>query len=100
MFSHHVLFYLKEKDNAAHLAELKAGLQGLVNISSIEKSYIGVPAGTSRDVVDASYSASWLLFFADAAAHDSYQVDPVHLAFISKCAHLWEKVIVFDDHIG
>jgi hypothetical protein len=56
-----------------------------------------VPADTEgRDVVDSSYSASELMFFDDAAGHQNYQNHPLHKEFIETCAHLWEKVIVYD----
>jgi hypothetical protein len=47
-------------------------------------------------VVDSSYSASELMFFDDVAGHQNYQNHPIHKEFIKTCAHLWEKVIVYD----
>jgi hypothetical protein len=56
-----------------------------------------MPADTeARDVVDCSYSASELMLFDDAAGHQNYQSHPIHKQFIASCAHLWEKVIVYD----
>jgi hypothetical protein len=27
---------------------------------------------------------------------DSYQVDPIHQAFVAENSHLWNKVVVYD----
>ena len=47
-------------------------------------------------MVDDSYSVSWLVFFADKAAQDRYQIDPIHLKFVEDCSPLWERVVVYD----
>jgi hypothetical protein len=96
VFIHHVYFWLKEPENKQHFYELVAGLQKLSSVSTIQSFHIGKPAGTERSVIDTSYSVSWLLTFATAANQDSYQVDPIHLNFVKECAHLWEKVVVYD----
>ena len=59
--------------------------------------HIGVPAITEpRDVVDSSWAVSELMSFDSAADEATYQVHPVHQAFIAACEHLWEKVVVYD----
>ena len=94
---HHVFFWLKNRDSKEDLNKLLAGLKTLEKIESIRKMHIGVPASTEkRDVVDNSYSASELMFFDDLAGQEAYQVHPIHKKFIEQCAHLWEKVIVYD----
>src|SRR5687767_9518488 len=94
---HHVFFWLKNRDSKEDLAKLVAGLQSLKKIETIRKLHVGVPASTEkRDVVDNSYSASELMFFDDLAGQEAYQVHPIHKKFIEQCAHLWEKVIVYD----
>ena len=57
---------------------------------------IGVPAGTSRDVIETTYAASWLAIFGSHEAQDDYQVDPIHVRFVDTYGHLWERVIVYD----
>jgi hypothetical protein len=96
VFLHHVYFWLKAPGSADDRARLVAGLQKLAAAPDISWSHIGVAAPSDRDVVDDSYSVSWLVFFADKAAQDRYQVDPIHLAFVEECASLWERVIVYD----
>jgi Stress responsive A/B Barrel Domain len=95
-FVHHVYFWLKNPGSTEDRAALTAGLQGLTTIGTIKESHIGRPAGTSRDVIDASYALSWLALFATAEDQDSYQTDPIHLQFVKECAHLWSKVVVYD----
>ena len=96
MFVHNVFFWLKEKDNEEAQKALLAGIKTLEGIESIESVYIGTPAATRRPVIDSSYSFAEILVFADEAAHDVYQVDPLHLKFVEDCAHLWEKVVIYD----
>jgi len=94
---HHVFFWLKNPSSPEDLRKLIAGLQTLAAIETVRKIYIGKPAPTEqRDVVDASYSASELLFFDDAGGELIYQEHPVHQAFIRDCSHLWNKVVVYD----
>jgi hypothetical protein len=94
---HHVFFWLKEPKNEAHKNQLLAALNELLKIKTIKMSHIGRPAGTeSRDVVDHSYSVSYMVMFDDQAGQDAYQVDPIHLKFVKENAHLWNKVVVYD----
>jgi Stress responsive A/B Barrel Domain len=95
-FVHHVYFWLKNPGSTEDRAALAAGLQGLTAIGTIKASHIGRPADTSRNVIDTTYTLSWLALFATAADQDSYQTDPVHLQFVQECAHLWSKVQVYD----
>jgi hypothetical protein len=94
---HHVFFWLKEPKNEAHKKQLVKALNDLLKIESIKLSHIGYPAGTeSRDVVDHSYSISYLTIFDDQEGQDAYQVHPLHVKFVEENAHLWSKVIVYD----
>ncbi|MGC4103186.1 Dabb family protein [Ferruginibacter sp.] len=95
-FIHHVFFWLKEPANETHKKQLAEGLQKLSAVATIKTYHIGQPAATSREVIDSSYSLSWLLTFETAADQDSYQVDPIHLDFVKTCSHLWQKVVVYD----
>ncbi|WP_346859390.1 Dabb family protein [uncultured Draconibacterium sp.] len=94
---HHVYFWLKEPKNEAHKNQLVKGANELLKIKSIKMSHIGFPAGTeNRDVVDHSYSVSYMVMFDSQADQDAYQVDPIHLKFVEENQHLWNKVIVYD----
>lgn len=94
---HHVFFWLKEPKNEAHKKQLVKALTDLLKVETIKMSHIGFPAGTeSRDVVDHSYSVSYMVLFNDQAGQDTYQVHPLHVKFVEENSHLWEKVVVYD----
>jgi hypothetical protein len=94
---HHVFFWLKEPKNDAHKKQLLAALNELLKVKTIKMSHIGKPAGTeSRDVVDHSYSVSYMVIFDNQVDQDAYQVDPIHTKFVEENSHLWSKVIVYD----
>jgi Stress responsive A/B Barrel Domain len=95
-FIHHVFFWLKNPGSTVDKQQLIAGLQKLSVAASIQSFHIGTAAATNRDVIDTTYSVSWLLIFADAAAQETYQQDPIHLQFVKECAPLWQKVVVYD----
>ena len=58
--------------------------------------FIGTPAGTDRPIIDASYSYALIVSFADEAAHDAYQVHPVHERFRERCGGAWKKIVIYD----
>jgi hypothetical protein len=94
---HHVFFWLKEPKNEAHKKQLVKALNDLLKVETIRISHIGFPAGTeSRDVVDHSYSVSYMVVFDNQAGQDAYQVHPIHLKFVEENSHLWNKVVVYD----
>jgi Stress responsive A/B Barrel Domain len=95
-FIHHVYFWLHNPNSEEDKKALIEGLKKLSKTGTINSFHIGVPAATRRDVIDSSYSISWLLFFDKAADQESYQTDPVHLEFVKNCKHLWSKVVVYD----
>jgi hypothetical protein len=96
VFVHHVYFWLQNEGNAEDLQQLVEGLEKLSAVTTIRQFHIGKPAATSREVIDGSYSVSWLLFFDTKADQDSYQTDPIHLQFVKECSSLWKKVVVYD----
>ena len=96
LFIHHVYFWLKNAQSKEDLEKLVQGLEKLSKVKTIQMFHIGKPADTNRDVIDRSYSVSWMLLFKNKADQDSYQVDPIHLKFVEECASLWTKVVVYD----
>jgi hypothetical protein len=96
LFIHHVYFWLARPGNKVDHYELLEGLKNLSEAPIIKSFHIGMPAGTYRDVIDTSYDFSWLLIFDSREDQDAYQVDPIHLEFVEKCKHLWQKVVVYD----
>jgi len=95
-FIHHVYFWLEHPDNKEDHATLLQGLKNLSRVPTIQQFHIGEPAGTNRDVIDTSYSFSWLAIFNNLEEEEIYQHHPIHLQFIEDCKHLWKKVLVFD----
>ena len=94
---HHVFFWLKNPTSVEDRDQLVAGLKTLAGIPLIKELYVGVLANTEkRDVVDASWQVSELMFFDDLAGQANYQQHPLHVAFVKNCSHLWEKVVVYD----
>lgn len=93
-FVHHVHFWLKDKNDTAKMIE---GLNTLRPVTHIRDIHIGIPAGTTRDVVDRSYDVSLLLLFNNRAEQDAYQDDPIHLLFVENYAKpLCARVVVQD----
>lgn len=95
-FIHHVYFWLKHPDSAEDKRALLDGLRKLSAVKTIRMCHIGVPADTNREVIDRSYSVSWMVVFDNGEDQASYQVDPIHLSFVEECSALWQKVTVFD----
>lgn len=94
---HHVFFWLKHPASTEDRDLLVAGLRTLAGIPLIKELYVGILADTEkRDVVDASWQVSELMFFNDLHAQASYQQHPIHLEFVNNYSHLWEKVVVYD----
>ena len=94
---HQVFFWLKNPDSAADRDALIAGLRTLRKVPVLRRLEIGIPASTAqRGVVDGSFSVSALMAFDSVADEKVYQDHPIHRAFVSKCEHLWGKVLVYD----
>ena len=95
-FIHHVYFWMYHPDNREEQNALLTGLQKLSTVPVIQAFHIGIAATTNRDVIETSYSFSWLAVFNSLEDQDMYQTHPIHLEFIKDCSHLWNKVIVYD----
>ena len=96
MFTHCVFFWLKEETTREDRVKFEEGLRSLTAIPSAFHAAFGVPATTDRPVVERSYSYGLMVRFEDLAAHDAYQVGPVHKEFLKNCAVLWSRVQVYD----
>lgn len=97
MLIHSVFFWLKPELTEAQRAEFRAGLESLRAVKSVDALHIGTPAPiVPRPVVDGSYTFGVTVMFKDLAAHDAYQIDPVHKAFVEKFKPFWVKVQIYD----
>ena len=96
MFVHTVFFWLREDLSAGDRAAFERGLDKLLSIETIDRSYRGTPADTDRPVIDRTYSWAIVVVFRDKLAHDAYQAHPLHDAFRDECAKFWTKVRIYD----
>lgn len=97
MLVHSVFFWLKSGLDAAAIAAFEDGLHALKGISAAEAVYVGTPAATpDRPVIDSSYDYALTVVLKDLSAHDAYQVDALHKAFIENFASFWDRVLIYD----
>ena len=96
IFVHHVFFWLKDPKSAEAREQFKNGLSELIKVPQIQSSHIGTPVESPREVVDDSFTYSYMAFFKSIEDQTIYQTHPIHLKFIEDCQHLWEKVVVYD----
>ena len=95
-FVHHVFFWLKNPDSSEDRDAFEKGIEGLLKVPMIKASHVGKPVLSDRDVVDDSFTYSYMVMFDSSDDQNIYQTHPIHLKFIEDCSHLWEKVIVYD----
>lgn len=95
-FVHQVYVWLKNPDSEKDIQALVEGMRKLAAVKTIRQYHIGLPVKSQRDVVDSSYTVSWLVLFENKEDQDVYQVDPIHLNFVKECSPLWNKVVVHD----
>ncbi len=96
MLVHAVYFSLRADLPDADRARFAAWLPRLCTLASVHSGYSGIPADTDRPVIDRAYTHALVLLFADAAAEQAYQVDPVHDQFRAECHTFWDRVRIFD----
>ena len=94
---HMALFWLKNPHSREDLATLAEGVETLRAIPQVRTLHIGKPAATeARDVVDHSWSLAESMTFDSVADQAAYQPHPLHQAFVERCGHLWDRVVVYD----
>lgn len=96
MFVHTVYFWLKDELTAEEKQAFRQGLESMQDIKEATGVYIGTPAETDRPVIDRSYDFGLTVLLPDLAAHDAYQVHPLHKAFLENFASCWERVVIYD----
>ena len=98
MLVHSVYFWLKPELTAAQRAEFLRGVETLTAITpQVVQGHVGTPAAVPETpVVDRSFAVGLTAIFRDVAAHNAYQTDPVHLAFLGKFKSYWTRVQVYD----
>lgn len=94
---HHVFFWLNEPENEQQRKQFEKGIQELLTVKTIRMSHFGRPASTEkREVVDNTFTYSYMVMFDSVEDQNSYQKDPIHLKFVEENSHLWKKVVVYD----
>lgn len=96
MLVHSVFFWLKADLTDTQRAAFRVGVDSLAGIGCAEAVYVGTPATTDRPVIDRSYDIGLTVLLKDMAAHDAYQVDPVHRKFVDEFGSWWERVVIYD----
>ena len=96
MITHHVLFWLKADITAEEKNAFQKSLSTLEKIEIVKFFHLGTPAPIERAVVDTTYTFSLLIAFDDLAAHDVYQVHPLHKAFLEEFRVFFERVVIYD----
>ena len=97
MLIHTVFFWLKPGLTAAQRAEFRRGVESLAAIKHAEQVYVGAPAATpARPVVDKTFAVALTVICRGVAAHEAYQVDPIHLAFVARFNSYWTRVQIYD----
>lgn len=96
MIAHHVLFWLKSDITAEQKIAFQQSLSTLEKIEVVKFFHLGTPAPIERAVVDTTYTFSLFLAFEDLAAHDVYQVHPLHKAFLDEFRVFFERVVIYD----
>lgn len=97
MLVHSVYFWLQPELTPAQRAAFHCGLDSLRGIACVEQVWVGTPAAvTARPVVDKTYSFALTVLCRDLAAHDAYQRDPLHQAFLTQFKPYWSRVQIYD----
>lgn len=97
MLVHNVFFWLRKDLDGDQITDFRMGLESLKTIEHAEMVYIGSPAQVAeRPVLDTSYDFCLTVILKDVAAHDAYQIDEKHQAFLGKFKEFWKKVKVYD----
>jgi hypothetical protein len=96
LIAHHVLFWLKADTTDEQKIAFKLSLSTLEKIEVVKFFHLGIPAPIERAVVDTTYTFSLFLAFEDMAAHDVYQVHPLHKAFLEEFRVFFDKVVIYD----
>jgi hypothetical protein len=97
MLIHTVLFWLKPELSGAQRADFRRGVESLAAIKHAVQVYVGAPAATpDRPVVDKTFAVALTVICRGVDAHEAYQVDPIHLAFVAKFSSYWSRVQIYD----
>jgi hypothetical protein len=84
-FAHHVLFWLKDKENKDAYASVLSALRQLRKIETVRFLHVGTPAisdiAFEARATDASYTFSYLALFDSREDKENYLRHPLHTKF-------------------
>ncbi|WP_246615869.1 Dabb family protein [Aquimarina litoralis] len=96
-FVHSVYIWLKNPDNKEDRKKFEVALDKFLKTSKYAKTnFVGIPAGTDREVVDNTYTYAIIVTFSSKEEQDLYQKEDAHLLFIEEASSLWNKVQIYD----
>ncbi|MEC7726235.1 MAG: Dabb family protein [Planctomycetota bacterium] len=99
--AHDVYFELRDSSPGARQRLIDSCYEKLAPIAGITFFAAGDrDAELTRPVNDQAFHVALHVYFVDRAAHDAYQDDPAHLAFIEDNLANWKSVRVFDAGFG
>lgn len=96
MFIPCVYFCLRDDLSPEATTRSTEGIRPLTTIDSVQQGFIGTSTSTDREIIDRSCSYALVVSVADEAAHDAYQVHPVHDSFRAQCGGSWKKIVIYD----
>lgn len=99
-FVHHVLFWLKDKDNKEHYTNMLKSLRELKKIKEVKFLHIGAPSISDIDfearATDATYTFSYLALFDGKKDKENYLKHPLHAKFFKDNKDVMSKVKIYD----
>lgn len=96
MLCHSVFFTLRDRSDAAKKALVAGCHERLTGHPGTVAFHVGTVSHYDRQVNDRDFDVALHIVFESHAAHDAYQSDPRHTAFIAEHSTTWAKVRVFD----
>jgi hypothetical protein len=99
MLAHNVYFSLNESTPANRQKLVDACKKYLANHPGTVYFGAGAVCDLDRPVNDRDFDVGLHLVFKDRAAHDAYQIAPLHEKFIAENKATWKKVRVFDTDV-
>lgn len=99
-FAHHVLFWLKDKNNPAEYSNVLKSLRELRKIKEVKFLHIGSPSVSDIDyearATDATYTFSYLALFESKKAKENYLTNHLHVKFFNDFKDVISKVVIYD----
>ena len=100
LLAHMVYFSLTDNSRAEIDKLLAACRKYLSRHPGTRLFAVGTAADYSRPVNDRDFDVALQLVFENRAAHDQYQVAPLHTQFIEEHKHNWAQVRIFDADVS